>query len=226
MTRNSKIILLLITALVAYPIFFRQGYVVRYSDMRHTPYCIPSKCYLLRKPLKEIEKKGTNWWLTLPQGHRNIPYMPSLSYLRRLLTPDTDKKWACDYYARKDGEPLRSPYFGILPTEGTYILNNSYYEIKDNCWSRVCCVLKQKEFDVDTTHEHSVYKLKNASKHKRLIDLTEEDFDFLYKKFITETTIETLPFGTYMIKNNYIFCGGPQSHIISIEKAGLFQICW
>ena len=200
--------------------------IKNYANCKFIVDCIPSKCYLLRKPLKEIEKKGTNWWLTLPQGHRNIPYMPSLSYLRRLLTPDTDKKWACDYYARKDGEPLRSPYFGILPTEGTYILNNSYYEIKDNCWSRVCCVLKQKEFDVDTTHEHSVYKLKNASKHKRLIDLTEEDFDFLYKKFITETTIETLPFGTYMIKNNYIFCGGPQSHIISIEKAGLFQICW
>lgn len=219
MKYTSKIVLLLIIGFVVYMLFFRQGYVVRYSDMRHTPYCIPSKCYLLRKPLKEIEKKGTNWWLTRPLGDHKIPYMPSLSYLRRLLTPNTDKKWACDYFARKDGEPLKSPYFGILPTEGTYILNYSYYEIKDNCWSRVCSVLKQKEFDLDTTHEHSVYKLKNASKHKRLIDLTEEDFDFLYKKFINETTIETLPFGTYMIKDNYIFCGGTHSHIISIEKA-------
>ena len=100
---------------------------------------------------------------------------------------------------------------------GTYIIYDYYYEIKDEHWSRG--IVLPLPNDDRVHYEHYVYKQKDSSKHKKMIDLTEDDFDFLYKKYIDKATIETLPLGTYMMKNYFPRLNridGP--FIISIEK--------
>ena len=151
-----------------------------------------------------------------PADNALSDYVLSLSYLRRILTPCTDKKWGCDYYAKKDGVPLRSPYFGILPSTGTYLINDDFIKIDDNGWSHILA-LTSAPYENDRRYDYFLYKLKDECQYKKLIDLTEDDFYLLHHKYIDKTTIEKLPFGTYMLKYR---ASGPTFRpcIISIEK--------
>lgn len=211
-----KIILLLIIGVVVYLLFIRQGYAVHVYRREYLDSYFPVKGYSLRKSLKELLGYKTDLCSPYPERLEKYPYMPSMSYLYRILDRWPEKKWECDYYSEKIEKPLRSPYFGLLPTEGTYIINYTRIEIKKDCWSYE--VPFNEHNHPDWVYFLYTYKLKETSKHKHLADLTDDDFDLLSKKFIDKATIETLPFGTYLIKYEYISNYHVRSEIMSIEK--------
>ena len=211
-----KIILLLIIGVVVYLLFIRQGYAVHIFSREYPDSFFPAKGYSLRKPLKELVGYKPDLRSPYPEILEKYPYMPSMSYLYRVLDRWPEKKWECDYYSEKIRKPLRSPYFGLLPTEGTYLIGYTYIEIKDDCWSYVTSYINN-DYEDNRYFLHT-YKLKETSKHKHLADLTDADFDFLSEKFIDKATIETLPFGTYLMKRHYIGDNVVFSIIMSIEK--------
>ena len=199
----------------------------------------PSRCFSLKYTLKEIEKEMGGFhfpsrsWI----GERSSwPYIErytdldenlcqkntlSSSFRKRMKTYPLNQIrehiitsiLSCDYYSHDDGICLRSPYSGLLPTEGTYMIHGNYYEIYKNGWRHVIPTYKSAH-----PYDYLLYAIKVESMKKNITELKEEDFYFLYKKEISKPVIETLPFGTYMIitrrKN------GHTSHfIISVNKA-------
>lgn len=198
----------------------------------------PSRCFSLKYTLNEIEKEMGGFhfpsrsWI----GDRSAwPYMESYTDVNEKLCQNTlsssfrkllqtyplnqtseyfiSALLSCDYYSHDDGICLRSPYLGLFPTKGTYMIHGNYYEICEDGWRHVIPTYKNAP-----PYDYLLYSLKAESIHKNITELREEDFYFLYKKEISEPVIETLPFGTYMmltrLKDGHILY-----FIVSVNKA-------
>lgn len=86
----SKIILLLIIGVVVYLLFIRQGYAVHIFSREYPDSYFPAKGYSLRKPLKELVGYKPDR-SPYPERLEKYPYMPSMSYLYRILNHRPEK---------------------------------------------------------------------------------------------------------------------------------------
>ena len=154
--------------------------------------CHPTYCYELKYPLDTIYKinkfkipykNGCGGHISSPSyietSYDKIENICKLTIGSILRALDIHDKHSADYYSRRDGECLQSPLFGILPSEGTYLINYEYFEIKDDCWSHVIPISGH-------VYDYHLYTLKDTSKNKNILKLTPEDFELVHKKQINK----------------------------------------
>lgn len=216
-------LLIIILCIFIYVKYIRQEYYIYFSDMK-LGVCYPTNCYELKYPLDTIYKinkfkipykNGCGGHISSPSyietSYDKIENICKLTIGSILRALDIHDKHSADYYSRRDGECLQSPLFGILPSEGTYLINYEYFEIKDDCWSHVIPISGH-------VYDYHLYTLKDTGKNKDILKLSPEDFELVHKKQITKPEIETLPFGTYLMMSTRKF-GNAEYFIVSIKKA-------
>ena len=179
-----------------------------------------SRCFKLKYSLNEIENQLGGFISSFNIIQTPQPWSDSNGYSdiveflckkniyswfrnTAIYVKEPDAKYTCDYFSPNEGICLRSPFLGVLPSEGTYMIHGDYYEITDNEWKHVI-----PHCNKDESYEYLLYKLKDET--KKITELNENDFYFMHKKKIHKPEIETLPFGTYMMitkpaHGNYMF---------------------
>lgn len=168
-----------------------------------------SRCFKLKYSFKEIENQLGGFpscssivrppqpWSDTEPLYDTVESLCAkniYSWFRKkaIYVKESEAKYTCDYFSPNEGICLRSPFLGLRPTEGTYMIHGDYYEITDNGWKHLI-----PHYNNDEPYEYLLYKSKDET--KKITELNESDFYFLHKKKIHEPEIETLPFGTYMM---------------------------